>query len=77
MGIEKYAINDEKPAVSMSREQFDRIRNTFGDDMDSESFTNELDELGIKVDSGIIDIIVDGEPMKIDTSQEDFGTVLE
>lgn len=77
MGFESIGGNNEKPAVSMTREQFDRIRNTFGDDMKSEDFISELENLGIQLDSGNIDILVDGEPMTMVTDSDDFGTILE
>ena len=77
MNFENPTNRQEKAPVSMTREQFDKIRNTFVDDMNSESFVVELEELGIELNSGDIDVIVDGETMRITTAEHDFGTVLE
>ena len=68
--------NQEKQPVRMTQEQFDRISSTFGDDMKSEAFLTELQELGIELNSGDIEIVVDGERKKMVTASNDFGTVV-
>ena len=69
----------EDPKVRITREQFDEIRNVYVPDLsDSEldEFIGKIDGLGIKLDSGEISIVIDGEPAKITTSREDFGTIV-
>lgn len=77
MNFENPTNPQEKAPVSMTREQFDKIRNTSGEDRESEDFIAELEDLGVKLNSGDIDVSVDGETMRITTAEHDFGTVLE
>ena len=67
----------ENEPVRMTSEEFDKIRNTFGTDLESEEFLAQLHKLGIALDSGPAEIVVDGERMQIATARADFGTVIE
>lgn len=72
-------MNFENPNIpkNVTSEQLNILTNTFGEDMESEGFQSLLHELGIEIDSGFVDIVVDGTTMKMNTSREDFGTILE
>ena len=74
MGFEKLA-GSEEGAIELTREQFEDIVNHNG--AWDQDFLDTLEELGITVNDGVIEIIVDGERMRMDTSGEEFGTLIE
>lgn len=69
----------EAPKVILTREMFDKIRNTPLTDMEPlevREFQAEIGPLGLGLNRGIVSIEVDGETIKIETSLNDFGTVV-
>lgn len=69
----------EAPIIKLTREEFDRIRNTPLTDMEAlevRKFQAEIGPLGLGLDRGIVSIEVDGEIIKMNTSGHDFGTVV-
>ncbi len=69
----------EAPKVILTREQFNKIRLTPVSEMDPlavRAFQAEIGPLGLGIGRGIVSIEVDGEEINIDTSLQDFGTVV-
>jgi hypothetical protein len=69
----------EVPKVNLTREQFDEIRSkplTEMEPLKVREFQAEIGPLGLGIGRGIVSIEVDGEIIKMNTSLNDFGTIV-
>lgn len=76
MSFENPTSKSEKAPVELTRELFNEISNYFGDDWENAEKQAKIRELGIALDTGVIDIVIDGKPEKMVTDRNDFGTLV-
>lgn len=76
MSFENPTSKSEKAPIEITRELFNEISNYYGDDWEDEVKQAKLRELGITLDTGVIDIVIDGKPEKMVTDRNDFGTLV-
>lgn len=79
MSIDTLGDNESVSPISLTREEFDIIRNNFeSSPQDHKDRAAEImSEKGISYNSGVIDIEVEGKVMKMTTVEDDFGTVIQ
>jgi len=75
MSFENPTPSQEKQPIALTQEQFSEVANYFGEW--DEEIIAKLRGLGIQLDNGIIDVVIEGKPEKMQTSREDFGTLLD
>lgn len=74
MSMESFPSREKKPDTpKFSMEEWKQYCGGAAD-LDGEEQKKWMEEKGIKFDSGIVDVVIDGKKMKMVTAKEDFGT---
>jgi len=72
MSIEEEGVKIEQKPIEISSEEYEKY---CGLELNDPEMSNWLAQKGIKVDSGLVDILLDGKRRKMTTSSNDFGTI--